>query len=88
MSKLPLSAIKCDYPPYLDAHRVQTLVDLMKRGIVLGAIVVYRWPDEDKWSVSHGFHRLKAHQLLGCDDIEVVVIGAPIRPDSRSGRVK
>jgi uncharacterized ParB-like nuclease family protein len=86
MSKLPLSAIKADYPPYLDAHKVQTLVDLMKRGVILNPIAVYRRDGEDKWSISNGFHRIKAHQILGRSEIEVDVIGAPIPPGARSGR--
>jgi hypothetical protein len=42
--------------------------------------------DEDKWSVGNGFHRLKAAHLLGRTSIDVEVISAPIRPDSRRGQ--
>ena len=86
MAALPLALINADFPPYLDAHRVQTLVDLLKCGVVLNPIAVYRRPDEDKWSVGNGFHRLKAAHLLGRTSIDVEVISAPIRPDSRRGQ--
>ena len=86
MSTLPIALINDNFPPYLDAHKVQTLVDLMKRGVVLNAIAVYRRDGEAKWSVGNGFHRLKAHQLLGRTSIEVEVISAPIPPGARSGK--
>jgi hypothetical protein len=80
MSTLPIALINDNFPPYLNAHKVQTLVDLMGRGVVLNVIAVYGRDGEDKWSVSNGFHRLKAHQVLGRSEIEVEVIGAPIPP--------
>ena len=86
MSTLPIALINHNFPPYLNAHRSKLSSILWGRGVVLNVIAVYRRDGEDKWSVANGFHRLKAHQVLGRSEIEVEVIGAPIPPGARSGK--
>jgi ParB/Sulfiredoxin domain len=84
MSKLPLSKSR---PTTLRIWmHTKSKLSWMKRGVVLNPIAVYRRDGEDKWSISNGFHRIKAHQILGRSEIEVDVIGAPIPPGARSGR--
>jgi uncharacterized ParB-like nuclease family protein len=71
----PLSLIKHDPPPYLDAHKVDKFIDLLKRGTRLTPIAVYQ--DGDRLSISHGFHRFQAHRALGRTEIEVDVVPGP-----------
>jgi hypothetical protein len=84
MATLPLALINDNPPDYLSADKIRILADLMKNGVRLKEISVYR--DGDRWAIYHGFHRFAAHKALGRTEIEVDVVPAMIPPGARSGR--
>jgi hypothetical protein len=53
----PLAMVNNTPPPYLDQHKVDKFIDLLKRGTRLTPIAVY--VDGDRLSISHGFNRFK-----------------------------
>ena len=78
---LPISEIK-EFPrDGVDNFRVNKYAKMLKDGVRMDSIVVFRRAGEAQYELYHGRHRLFAHLAIGRTAIEVVEVPAPIRPE-------
>ena len=70
----------------IDPEKVNRLVGLLRRGVELDAVAVFRRPGDSTWTVYNGHHRVVAGEAVGRTQILATEVPAPIRLGARSGK--